>query len=73
MTNPNLYLAVDNTFSPIARWELRSISAHGQTILSIHKTLEEAQEYKAIRDARGEITIIYDAETEQPIGGVKNK
>tara|TARA_R110002110_G_scaffold318252_1_gene531013 strand:- start:427 stop:681 length:255 start_codon:yes stop_codon:yes gene_type:complete len=61
---PNLYLAVDNTW---ARYEVRSISAHGQTILSLHLTLDEAQEQIRHREARGEIVIIYDAETEEPI------
>tara|TARA_R110000851_G_scaffold26938_1_gene76006 strand:- start:889 stop:1113 length:225 start_codon:yes stop_codon:yes gene_type:complete len=61
---PNLYLAVDNTW---ARYEVRSISAHGQTILSLHLTLDEAQEQIRYREARGEIVIIYDAETEEPI------
>ena len=61
---PNLYLAVDNTW---ARYEVRSINAHGQTILSLHLTLDEAQEQIRIRQAKGEIVIIYDAELEEPI------
>ena len=61
---PNLYLAVDNTW---ARYEVRSINAHGQTILSLHLTLDEAQEQIRYREAHGEIVIIYDAETEEPI------
>lgn len=61
---PNLYLAVDNTW---ARYEVRSISGHGQTILSLHLTLSEAKVQVHIRQARGEIVIIYDAELEQPV------
>jgi len=67
---PNLYLAVDNTW---ARYEVRSISAHGQTILSCHMTLDDAQEHAKVHAASGSVVIVYDAELEEPIGGVHRR
>jgi len=70
MSKPNLYLAVDNTW---ARYEVRSINAHGQTILSCHMTLDEAQEQAGMHAANGSVVIVYDAEAEEPIGGVHQR
>ena len=67
---PNIYLAVDNTW---ARFEVRSINAHGQTILSCHMTLDDAQEQAQRHAARGSVVIVYDAELEEPIGGVHRR
>jgi len=67
---PDLYLAVDNTW---ARYEVRSINAHGQTILSCHVTLDEAQEHAKVHAASGSVVIVYDAELEEPIGGVHRR
>jgi len=67
---PNLYLAVDNTW---ARYEVRSIHGQGQTILSCHMTLEDAQEQAKVHAASGSVVIVYDAELEEPVGGVHQR
>jgi len=67
---PNIYLAVDNTW---ARYEVRSINAHGQTILSCHMSLNEAREQAQVHAASGSVVIVYDAELEEPIGGVHRR
>ncbi len=67
LNKPNLYLAVDNTW---ARYEVRSISGHGQTILSCHMTLDEAEGQARLHAASGSVVIIYDAEIEEPVTGV---
>jgi len=53
----------------MGRYELRTISQHfGQTIVSIHNTIEEAQEAKQLKMRSQSLpVIIYDADTEQPI------
>ena len=55
-----------------ARYELRTISPHfGQTVVGIYDNLEEAREALELkRRSQSLPCIIYDAETEQPIGGV---
>jgi len=70
MSKPNLYLAVDNTW---ARYEVRSINAHGQTILSCHMSLNEAREQAQVHAANGSVVIVYDAEAEEPIGGIHRR
>ena len=70
MSKPNLYLAVDNTW---ARYEVRSINAHGQTILSCHMSLKEAREQAQVHAANGSVVIVYDAEAEEPVGGVHRR
>ena len=70
MSKPNLYLAVDNTW---ARYEVRSINAHGQTILSCHMSLNEAREQAQVHAANGTVVIVYDAEAEEPIGGIHRR
>ena len=70
MSKPNLYLAVDNTW---ARYEVRSINAHGQTILSCHMSLNEAREQARLHAANGSVVIVYDAEAEEPIGGIHRR
>ena len=70
MSNPELYLAYDSSW---ARFEVRSINAHGQTILSCHMTLEEAQGQAQVHAASGSVVIVYDAEVEEPIGGVHRR
>ena len=70
MSKPNLYLAVDNTW---ARYEVRSINGHGQTILSCHMSLKEAREQAQVHAANGSIVIVYDAEAEEPVGGVHRR
>tara|TARA_R100000700_G_C3099601_1_gene97254 strand:+ start:206 stop:433 length:228 start_codon:yes stop_codon:yes gene_type:complete len=67
---PNLHLAYDSSW---ARYEVRSINGHGQTILSCHFTLKEAQEQAQLHAANGSIVIVYDAEAEEPIGGVHRR
>ena len=57
----------DNKFYSFSRFELRSISGHGQTILSCHDTVEDARHYQSIREARGEVTVIYDAIDNEPV------
>ena len=57
----------DNKFYSFSRFELRSIIGHGQTILSCHDTIEDAKHYRDIREARGEVTVIYDAVDNNPI------
>ena len=57
----------DNKFYSFSRFELRSINGHGQTILSCHDTIEDARHYRDIREARGEVTVIYDAVDNNPI------
>ena len=69
-TKPKLYLAYDSSW---ARYEVRSISGHGQTILSCHFTLNEAQEQAQLHAAKGSVVIIYDAEIEEPVGGVHQR
>ena len=70
MSKPELYLAYDSSW---ARYEVRSINGHGQTILSCHMTLEEAQEQAQLHAANGSIVIVYDAEAEEPVGGVHRR
>ncbi len=70
MSKSNLYLAYDSSW---ARFEVRSINGHGQTILSCHMTLEEAQEQAQVHAANGSIVIVYDAEAEEPVGGVHRR
>ena len=70
MSKPNLYLAVDNTW---ARYEVRSINAHGQTILSCHMSLNEAREQAQVHAANGSVVIVYDAEAEEPIDGIHRR
>ena len=70
MSKPELYLAYDSSW---ARFEVRSINGHGQTILSCHMTLEEAQEQAQLHAANGSIVIVYDAEAEEPVGGVHRR
>ena len=70
MSKPELYLAYDSSW---ARFEVRSINGHGQTILSCHMTLEEAQEQAQVYAASGSIVIVYDAEAEEPVGGVHRR
>ena len=70
MSKPNLYLAVDNTW---ARYEVRSINAHGQTILSCHMSLNEAREQAQVHAANGSVVIVYDAEEEEPIDGIHRR
>ena len=58
----------------MGRYELRTISQHfGQTIVSIHNTIEEAQEAKQLKmRSQSYPAIIYDAEEETPVlPGVK--
>ena len=56
-----------------ARYELRTISPHfGHTIVGIYDNLEEARQALELkRRSQSLPCFIYDAETEQPIGGVK--
>lgn len=70
MTKPNLYLAYDSSW---ARFEVRSINGHGQTILSCHFTVEQAQKQAQLHAANGSIVIVYDAELEQPVGGIHRR
>jgi len=70
MSKPKLYLAVDNTW---ARYEVRSINGHGQTILSCHMSLNEAREQAQVHAANGSVVIVYDAEAEEPIGGIHQR
>ena len=70
MSKPELYLAYDSSW---ARFEVRSINGHGQTILSCHMTLEEAQEQAQLHAANGSIVIVCDAEAEEPVGGVHRR
>ena len=67
---PNLYLAYDSSW---ARYEVRSINGYGQTILSCHFTLNEAQEQAKLHAANGSVVIVYDAEVEEPVGGVHQR
>jgi len=67
MSNPELYLAYDSAW---ARYEVRSINGHGQTILSCHMTVDEAEAQARMHAASGSVVIIYDAETEEPVTGV---
>ena len=69
-TKPKLYLAYDSSW---ARYEVRSISGYGQTILSCHFTLNEAQEQAQLHAANGSVVIVYDAEIEEPVGGVHQR
>jgi hypothetical protein len=69
-TKPKLYLAYDSSW---ARYEVRSINAHGQTTLSCHFALSEAQEQAQLHAASGSVVIVYDAETEEPVGGVHRR
>ena len=70
MTKPNLYLAYDRSW---ARYAVRSINGHGQTILSCHMSIEEAQRQARLHAASGSVVIVYDAEIEEPIGGVHSR
>ena len=55
-----------------ARFELRTISAHGHTIVGIYDNIEAAKEALELKRRSQDLPcFIYDAETEQPIGGVK--
>jgi len=65
-TNMSIY---DNKYYSFSRFELRSINGHGQTILSCHDTIEDARHYQGIREARGEVTIIYDSIDNEPVRG----
>ncbi len=67
MSKSELYLAYDRAW---ARYEVRSINGHGQTILSCHMSLNEAREQAQLHAANGSVVIVYDAEAEEPIGGV---
>ena len=52
----------------MGRYELRTISSFGQTIVAIYNTIEEAQEAKQLKLRSQDLpVIIYDADTEQPI------
>lgn len=66
MMTDNIY---DNKIYSFSRFELRSINGHGQTILSCHDTIEHARECQRIRQARGEVTVIYDAIDNEPVRG----
>ena len=70
MTKPNLYLAYDSSW---ARYEVRSINGHGQTILSCHFTLKEAQEQAQLHAANGSIGIDNDAVSDAPGGGIHRR
>ena len=70
MSNPELYLAYDSSW---ARFEVRSINGHGQTILSCHMSLNEAREQAQVHAASGSVVIVYDAEAEEPIGGIHRR
>ncbi len=70
MSNPELYLAYDSSW---ARFEVRSINGHGQTILSCHMSLDEAREQAQVHAASGSVVIVYDAEAEEPIGGIHRR
>ena len=70
MSKPELYLAYDSSW---ARFEVRSINGHGQTILSCHMSLDEAREQAQLHAANGSIVIVYDAEAEEPVGGVHRR
>ena len=48
MSKPELYLAYDSAW---ARYEVRSINGHGQTILSCHMSLNEAREQAQLHAA----------------------
>ena len=61
---PDLKLVYDSSW---ARYEVRSINGHGQTILSCHFTLREAQEHAQVHAAKGSVVIVYDAEAEEPV------
>ena len=49
----------------MGRYELRTISSFGQTIVAIYNTIEEAQEQKMW--SQDLPVVIYDADKEQPI------
>jgi len=52
----------------MGRYELRTISSFGQTIVAIYNTIEEAREAKQLKLRSQDLpVIIYDADTEQPI------
>ena len=70
MSKPELYLAYDSSW---ARYEVRSINGHGQTILSCHMSLNEAREQAQLHAANGSVVIVYDAEAEEPVGGVHRR
>ena len=70
MSKPELYLAYDSAW---ARFEVRSINGHGQTILSCHMSLNEAREQAQLHAANGSVVIVYDAEAEEPIGGIHRR
>ena len=70
MSKPELYLAYDSSW---ARYEVRSINGHGQTILSCHMSLSEAREQAQLHAASGSVVIVYDAEAEEPIGGIHRR
>ena len=65
----------DNNYYPplFARFELRTISPHfGHTIGGIYDNIEAAKEALELKRRSQDLPcFIYDAETEQPIGGVK--
>ena len=70
MSKPELYLAYDSAW---ARYEVRSINGHGQTILSCHMSLNEAREQAQLHAANGSVVIVYDAEAEEPISRVQRR
>ena len=52
----------------MGRYELRTISSFGQTIVAIYNTIEEAQEAKQLKLRSQDLpVIIYDADEEQPV------
>ena len=70
MNKPKLQLVYDSSW---ARYEVRSINGHGQTILSCHMSLKDAREQAQVHAANGSVVIVYDAELEEPIGGVHRR
>ena len=70
MSKPKLQLVYDSSW---ARYEVRSINGYGQTILSCHMSLKDAREQAQVHAANGSVVIVYDAEAEEPVGGVHRR